>query len=573
MTLNPGGTQFQQAAGSTPGHPNGSFLVGVSGSSTVSWNATLLPGANWLTLNTASGTSTSANPGSVGFSINATAATLTAQAYYGAIQVTSSNVVDSPLTFIVILNVTPAANPAIPDPSPAGLLFLSNATAAPAPQTVQISTSSATPVTYQASSDSPWLLVTPASGSTSTASPGSSSVSVNLSGLASGFYRGNVSYALSSAAVRAVNVTLIVAPGAGASDRTASTSALPKATTCSPTQLVPTLTSLVNLFAQSASWPSTLTVLLVDNCGNPVANGQVVATFNNGDPQLRLLATDSTSGIYSNTWTPGNVSPDLAIVVSATASGFPAVPATVQIFGQVTPNAVPLLNQNGTLNAFAPVLGAPLAPGTIVQIYGSNLTAQTTLASTIPLPTNLNSTSVLIGGLLAPLYYVSPGQINAQVPFELTAGNPYEAIVVVNDAYSNSNLIQLVADAPGIAQYAAGQTIAQHVGDNSLITETSPASPGEYVVFYVAGMGLTTPKVASGIASPSTNLATPLDMPTLTLNGASVTNILFAGLTPTLVGLYQVDFQVPANVPNGDLPLVLTQTSGLTASAILPVHD
>jgi uncharacterized protein (TIGR03437 family) len=260
-------------------------------------------------------------------------------------------------------------------------------------------------------------------------------------------------------------------------------------------------------------------------------------------------------------------------LANATASGFP--PATVQIVGQVTPNAAPLLTPNGILDAFAIAAepGVPLAPGTIVHIYGSNLTAQTTPGTTIPLASTLDQTSVIIGGLQAPLYFVSPGQINAQVPFELTAGNPYQVIVSANGALSTPGPIQLTSDAPGIAQYAAGQAIAQHVSDNSLITETSPAMPGEYVVFYVAGMGLTNPAVASGTASPSTNLPALLDMPTLTLNGEAVSKILFAGLTPTLVGLYQVDFQVPTDAPNGDLPLVLTQTSGLSNSTILPVHD
>ncbi len=94
-------------------------------------------------------------------------------------------------------------------------------------------------------------------------------------------------------------------------------------------------------------------------------------------------------------------------------------------------------------------------------------------------------------------------------------------------------------------------------------------------MFYLAGLGQTSPNVASGIASPSTNLLALLDAATLTLNGVPVpaSNILFAGLTPTLVGLYQVDFQVPANAPNGDLPMVLTQTSGLSNSTILPVHN
>jgi uncharacterized protein (TIGR03437 family) len=571
MTLNPGGTQFQQAAGSTPGNANGSFLVSVSGNSTINWNAAPLPGASWLTLNTTSGTSTSANPGTVSFSINATAAALAPQAYYGAIQVTSSGVVDSPQTFIAILNVAPAATPAQPILTPAGLLFLSSAGGAPAPQTVQVFTSSATPVTYQASSDSPWLVVSPSSGTTSTASAGTSSVSVKLAGLAAGVYRGNVSYALSGAAVRTVNVTLIVESGTGSSDRKG---AQPKAT-CAPTQLVPTQTGLVNNFAQPAAWPTPLSVLLVNDCGSPVTNGQVVVAFNNGDPPLALIATGTNSGVYSGTWTPRNTSPNLALQASASASGFPT--ATVQILGQVTPNAAPLLNAGGTLNAFAIAAepGVPIAPGTIVQIYGSNLTAQTTPGSTIPLATTLGQTSVIIGGLLAPLYFVSPGQINAQVPFELTAGDPYQVIVNANGALSTPNPIQLTADSPGIAQYAAGQAIAQHVGDNSLITETSPAKPGEYVVFYVAGMGQTSPNVSSGIASPSTNLPALLDQAALTLNGVPIpaANILFAGLTPTLVGLYQIDFQVPANAPNGDLPLVLTQTSGVSNSTILPVHN
>ena len=77
------------------------------------------------------------------------------------------------------------------------------------------------------------------------------------------------------------------------------------------------------------------------------------------------------------------------------------------------------------------------------------------------------------------------------MPFELAAGSPYQVIVNANGALSTPNQIQLTSDSPGIAQYAAGQAIAQHVSDNSLITETSPAKPGEYVVFYVAGMGLT----------------------------------------------------------------------------------
>ena len=573
MTLNPAGIQFQQAAGSSPGNPAGSFLVSVSGSSTVSWTAALLPGPTWLTLNTTSGTSTSAKPGSVNFSIvPSVAASLTAQSYYAVIQVTSSGVIDSPLTFLVILNVAPASSPAVPNPTPAGLLFIANGTATPAAQTVEVYTSSATPVTYQAASDSSWLTVSPSTGSTSTASPASSGVSVNLTGLAAGVYRGGVSYALSGAAVRTVNVTLIVEKALG-SDRN---SPVPLATTaCVPAQLVLTQTGLVTNFSQLASYPAPLTVLLVDNCGNAVTSGTVSATFTNGDPQLALPATDTTTGMYSGLWTPVNPSQDVTIVATATAPGF-ALAATAQLLGQVPPNAgAPTLSAGGTVNAFT--FSNPVAPGTIVAIFGSNLNApgQMASATTFPLPTTLLQTSVRIGGMPAPLFFVSAGQINAQVPFELTGGQPYSVFVNFNGAVSNANPIQLTPDAPGIDQYPSGLIIAQHFKDYSLVSETSPAAPGEIVIFYLVGMGLANQTVPSGTASPSASPAIPLDTPTLTLNGVPVpaANILFAGLTPTLVGLYQIDLQVPANAPNGDLQLVLTQTTGLTSSTILPVHN
>ena len=575
MTLSPSGTQFQSLVGSAPGIANGLFLVDVSSPSAVTWNATVLPGSNWLKLNTASGTSTSAAPGVVSFSIDpVVASTLTAQPYYGSIQVTSSGAFNSPQTFLVVLNVAAVTSSIQPDPEPAGLVFIANGTAALPPQTVQVYSSSPSVTSYSASPDSPWLSVAVGSATTAAASPGISVVSVNTLGLKPGVYRGTVSYQFtgqgSSSGVRAVNVTLIVeGAAAGASDRTLARP-LQASAGCSPTQLVPTQTGLANSFAQPASWPTPLTVLLVDDCGQPVPNGQIVATFSNGDPPLQLNRTDAISGKYSGTWTPRGTSSQILINARATAIGYPA--ATAQISGQVTPNATPLLTPNGTLNAFAPVAGAAIAPGTIVQIYGSNLAGQPGSASEVPLPDKLNSTSVLIGGLFAPLYYVSPGQINSQEPFELTAGKVYQVIVNANGALSTPNPIQLSADAPGIAGFPSGQIIAQHL-DGSLVLDASPAAPGEVIVFYVAGMGATNQDITSGTASPSTNPAQPLDTPTITVDGISVTNILFAGLTPTLVGLYQVDFQVPATASNGDLQLVLTQASGASNTTILPVHN
>jgi uncharacterized protein (TIGR03437 family) len=300
----------------------------------------------------------------------------------------------------------------------------------------------------------------------------------------------------------------------------------------------------------------------------------VIATFSNGDPPLILAPADTTTGNYSATWTPHNSAQQIAVTLSAAAP--PLAAATTQIAGQVIPNAAPLLTPNGTLNAFAISAepGVPLAPGTIVQIYGSGLASQAAQGGVIPLVTSINNTSVIIGGITAPLYYASPGQINAQIPFELIAGNPYQVIVNANGALSTPLPLQLVADSPGIKQFADGKIVAQHSDAVlSLVTESAPAKPGEVLTIYLVGMGGTDQTIASGTASPSGSLAHALDPPTLTLDGAPVTDVSFAGLTPTLVGLYQVNFRVPLNAVNGDLLLVLTQASGVSNSTVLPVHN
>ena len=579
MTLSPAGSQFLAVSGNAPGNASGSFLVSVSGSSTVNWSAKVLPVPPavtvpaWLTLNTASGSSTAANPGAVNFSINAAAASVAPQPYYATIEITASgSVVTDPLQdYQVVLNVTPPTNISQPSPDPQGLIFLSSTPGKLPAQTVQVF-ASASGVSYSSvANGGTWLSVNPSSGTTSAAAPGQSAVSVDTTGLTAGTYYGSVNYGIAGQ-IRTVNVTLIVEGGAGAkavSGRPVPETAVP---VCTPTQMIPTQTGLVsNFWPLPTSWPTPLRITLVNNCGTPITNGQVVATFSNGDPPLVLPARDGTTGVYSGTWTPRATASQVTISAQAIAQGFSS--ASVQITGQVTRNAAPVLDLHGTLNAFISVQGSPLAPGTIAQIYGENLASQVVVSPGVPLQTSAGNTMVLIGGIAAPLYYVSPGQINAQVPFELTPGATYQVIVSANGALSTPNPIQISTDAPGIAAFASGAIIAQHAATNAYVTEAAPAVPGEYIVFYLAGMGPTTVPVASGAASPGgDNLAYVSDTVTMTING-TVVHTSFAGLTPTLVGLYQVDFQVPADTPNGDLQLVITQPGGASNLTILPVHN
>jgi len=182
----------------------------------------------------------------------------------------------------------------------------------------------------------------------------------------------------------------------------------------------------------------------------------------------------------------------------------------------------------------------------------------------------VNNTSVLIGGRSAPLFYVSPKQINAQIPYELAGGNQYQVIVNANGAVSPPEPIQLAPATPGIASLPDGSVIAQH-RDGTLISAQAPAKPGEYLVIYLLGLGDTDSAVITGDASPSSPLAMPDLSPVLLINNAP-TPYLFAGLTPGLVGLYQMNFQVPTGLAAGMYPVVVTQGSQSSNTVNLPVQ-
>jgi len=577
MTLGPSGTQFSMPQGGVLGNASGSFSVTASNGAIVPFTTGAI-GASWLSVTNGSGTATAVAAGTVGFSIDPTAAAaLDVGAYYGTIRVTGSGVVNSPLDFQVVLNVTAATATVVPDPQPAGLVFVSAGGAAVPSQPVTVYASSRMPLSFQASASTDsgggWLSISPSTGSSSAGTPGLVTVGANPTGLPAGAYRGTVSVA-SGTAVRAVNITLIVQPnqsGAAVSSAAHPSAAAPLASgpACSNAQLVPTQTGLVSNFSAPTSWPTPLAVKLFDTCGSSVGSAQIVATFTNGDPPLPLTAIDPSTGIYSGTWTPRKASSQVTITASVSAPGYPG--ATVKIAGQVAPNSAPVLAPNGTGDVFHPQVGAGLGPGNIIQIYGSGLASQKSTPTTLPLPTTMGGTTVLIGGVKAPLFYISPEQINAQIPFELTAGNQYQLIVNANGALTTPQPIQLNAGTPAILNFSSGAVVAQHL-DGTLVLDSSPAAPGEYIVIYSSGLGATDIPVPSGSASPSDPPARVADQPVLTINGSPV-GILFAGLTPGLVGLYQVNFQVPPGLQTGNYDLVLTQSGTVSNKTVLQVKQ
>ena len=530
-------------------------------SSTVNWTADIVNGSQSVSLSPASGTATATNPSALTITANSNINSLPPGGSYALVRISDAQSLNSPQYVPVTIDIADAARPPRPDPIPKGVVFTGFAGgAAPAARQVRVyaSTSSATTlrVSSATSDGANWLSANPASASISTSSPVLVTVSANLSGLKSGVYTGNVNLAIGTE-VRSVNVTLILTP-AGTSP---SGFAARDAGGCAPTRLVLTHNGLPDSFSVPAGFPATVSVFLNDDCGTPITTGSAVASFSNGDPALSLRS-DQLTGLYSSTWQPGKVTSQTTVTVQATSGAL--LPATAQITGSVNSNSAPVLFPRGTVNAFYRSSGV-LAPGTVAEVYGSSL-ATSTVSPPLPLPFSLNSTSLLIGGASPPLFFLSSGQLNVQIPIELQGGRQYQIIVSANGAITLPDTLDMNPVQPGVLAFDDGHTKAQRPGDGTLVDAARPAKAGEILTLYLLGMGATNPAVPTGQLAPIVEpLARVTAQPIVTVNGENA-EIFYAGLTPMSIGLYQINFRVPNDALAGDLDLVVTQ-NGVPANS------
>ncbi|HUS06566.1 MAG TPA: hypothetical protein VMZ52_09735 [Bryobacteraceae bacterium] len=225
----------------------------------------------------------------------------------------------------------------------------------------------------------------------------------------------------------------------------------------------------------------------------------------------------------------------------------------------VTGTTSVFLNPQGVTNAasFAPT-GAPIAPGEYISLFGSGLAPGLTTASSLPFPTTLGGVQVLINNRLAPMSFVSPGQINALVPFGTTEST---ASIVVNNngSRSNSVTVPVARTSPGIFSVPSagfGPGAILHA-DFSLVSASQPARPGETVLVFLTGLGAVSPAVQDGTAGPS---APPFSITTAPLNvyiDGLPAAVSFNGLAPGLAG-YQMNVTVPLNAGSGsNIPIAI----------------
>ncbi len=187
------------------------------------------------------------------------------------------------------------------------------------------------------------------------------------------------------------------------------------------------------------------------------------------------------------------------------------------------------------------------APGMIMSVFGTQLGSTTQAAATVPLPTNLGGSRAMVNGVRAPFYYVSPTQINVQIPYETAPGSA--TLNVVNGGVSVNYTFQVAATAPGI-----------FTGQNNAMVPYSSGKRGDTLILFITGEGAVSPSVTTGTSTPTgtpvTSLPKPQAQTTMTIGGVPA-QIVFAGIPSGLVGVTQINFVVPSTAPLGTQPVVV----------------
>jgi uncharacterized protein (TIGR03437 family) len=188
------------------------------------------------------------------------------------------------------------------------------------------------------------------------------------------------------------------------------------------------------------------------------------------------------------------------------------------------------------------------APGMVLTLYGSDLAPSTAAADRVPLSTTLGGGAVTVAGIPAPLYYVSPTQLNVQIPYNVIPGSTAR-VVVTTTAGTATTRIPISAAAPGIFTDSAGSTVPAGV-----------VRRGSALTLYVTGQGAVSPAIGTGEA-PATLV--PADMPApaqavqVSIGGVTAP-VSFAGIPTGLVGVTQINVSVPASVRTGTQTVTVT---------------
>ena len=235
-------------------------------------------------------------------------------------------------------------------------------------------------------------------------------------GLCSGVLRAALTLAFDDGSIRTVSILSVVAPP-GTTPATAEPGFGVRASGCVPTKLSPVFTQVGAGSSVPTGWPVALVTKVVDDCGNPLTTGSVIATFSDGDSPIALINLQD--GQWSGTWQPRTSSTaGVAITITANLPALNLSGTTQMTIGLQGNQTLPLLTSDPV--SAATMTPGPLAPGELVVITGSGLADGQASSTSSPLPQQLAGASVVIGGQLTSLLSANNGQLVGIVPLSFS---------------------------------------------------------------------------------------------------------------------------------------------------------
>ena len=300
---------------------------------------------------------------------------------------------------------------------------------------------------------------------------------------------------------------------------------------------------------------------------NAPENGALAVLFGSADGTMKASGLIDVGGVASSIF-----------AVDVNGDGRPDVISIHQIQGQ---NPVISVRLNTTaaaprvksvLNGASFLSSQQIAPGSLISLFGNALSSTASAqASSIPLPTSLGGTSVTVNNLPVPLIFVSPGQINAQLPWKLQPGTA-TLVVTANGTPLPALAITIAQFSPAIFALQSGAgagivinqdgTLAAAAGSIPGIG-TRPSKPGEVVFILATGLGAVDLGIVDG-ADSSDALRFTATKPRVSIGGASA-QVLFSGLSPQFVGVNQLNVIVPDGIDTGNVPVQIS-IAGVTSS-------
>jgi uncharacterized protein (TIGR03437 family) len=233
---------------------------------------------------------------------------------------------------------------------------------------------------------------------------------------------------------------------------------------------------------------------------------------------------------------------------------------------------VPYIAPAGVRNAAGETPVAAVAPGSVVSIYGAHLAPEMAIGPDSPLAQTLAGVTVRIGDRLLPLFYVSPEQINAQMPADMDAGESALTVKWAGQPEVKANFT-VARNAPGLFQSQVDgeiYAIAVHE-DGSAITLVAPAKRGETVTIYGTGFGPCDRRPPEGFAVPEAPVYTQADAVQV-IAGEATLDPVWAGASAGRVGINALRLLIGSDLPSGSLKIAVRINGQDSNTVALPVE-